>query len=684
MPSLLAYVLAMGLPITDLKDVDYENEETLQTELSASDKAKKIFMDSKKRNGVSYDLVTYITEWSDCFDPNTSSKNNRASVYIKSITFPRKNGSTFPTASYTFPICIGPGKANKLFLEDMFASEIELFKKEDPLKFWDNSTRTFRSIYVDILCSMQDQPERRSGLCLMMGNSRMFPRFGYSCNYQSIYSCQRSCRRCDEKIKNAMYEEGQCESCLNWNLDLNNPLSQFNAPEHYPMDCPYLRHGNLLQPRKISNSFLVSIHDKSYNKFLNGDWNKKNVHAYLGTYGVNTEYINKMIDNIENGIEMSVPSIWKRNLTISDHVETIMHLLFLGITKTLLSDIHSWLQTKKLYTKYLKFAEEVLLPLQKLNIEWCKIIPYGTGKFGGHVSENYLGMARILKWFMCILNRFVHLDEIGNNSCLPNLIKTTNALYAMLSRILQRKTNEKLVNSVERHVKYFLNQYVDLDSRLNGSKNISWIKKYNFLSLLNLKEQMQNFGPLLNLWEGGIAGEKIISTMKPEIKTGLRKHWQKHLFNKWMRKYFFNTMKPRKETINYISEKYGSINEIQFKVDNKLPFVARYNNKHQLYIKTKQGNIYIFYTKQIESIRIFECTFLSLYWEETMEIQDFENKDPECLVLPLMDAFIHMENINNIRGRYYIITENWLEFDLNLSPIMPRADNNFNYNVDFL
>ena len=67
-----------------------------------------------------------------------------------------------------------------------------------------------------------------------------------------------------------------------------------------------------------------------------------------------------------------------------------------------------------------------------------------------------------------------------------------------------------------------------------------------------------------------------------------------------------------------------------------------------------------------------------------MEIQDFENKDPECLVLPLMDVFIHMENMNNIRGRYYIITENWLEFDLNLSPIMPRADNNFNYNVDFI
>ena len=92
----------------------------------------------------------------------------------------------------------------------------------------------------------------------------------------------------------------------------------------------------------------------------------------------------------------------------------------------------------------------------------------------------------------------------------------------MLSRILQRTTSKNLVSSVDRHVKIFLNQYADLDSTLNGELNVSWIKKYNFLSLLNLKDQMIQFGPLLNLWEGGIAGEKIISTMKPEIKSGLR------------------------------------------------------------------------------------------------------------------------------------------------------------------
>ena len=157
-----------------------------------------------------------------------------------------------------------------------------------------------------------------------------------------------------------------------------------------------------------------------------------------------------------------------------------MHLLFLGITKSVLNDVHTWLQTNKLFTKYLKHAEIVLLPLQKLRIEWCKIIPYGTGKFGGHVSENYLGMARILKWFMCILNQIVTPSGDENNNCFQKIINTTNSLYAMLSRVLQRKTNSSLVASVERHVKFFLNQYADLDSTLNGLQNASWIKNIIF------------------------------------------------------------------------------------------------------------------------------------------------------------------------------------------------------------
>ena len=44
-------------------------------------------------------------------------------------------------------------------------------------------------------------------------------------------------------------------------------------------------------------------------------------------------------------------------------------------------------------------AAGILKNIQKLNINWCKAIAYKTGKLGGWVSENYLAMARLNKWF---------------------------------------------------------------------------------------------------------------------------------------------------------------------------------------------------------------------------------------------------------------------------------------------
>ena len=239
----------MGLPITNLKDEDYDSIGDSQTELSTSLKAKKIYTDAIKNSNIEYDLITYVTEWSDCFDPNTSSKNNRASVYVKSITFSRKLNSRYPAASYTFPICIGPGKKDKLHIEEKFAMELDQFKQREPVMIWDNSTRSFRKIYIDILCSMQDQPERRSGLCLMMGNSRMFPRIGYSCNYLSINTSLPSCTQCKLNLQDAICPLNVCTNCLNWELHTDNKLCHFKAPAYYPTDCPFLLDDNFLQPR---------------------------------------------------------------------------------------------------------------------------------------------------------------------------------------------------------------------------------------------------------------------------------------------------------------------------------------------------------------------------------------------------------------------------------------------------
>ena len=162
-----------------------------------------------------------------------------------------------------------------MHLEEKLAMEIEQFKQRDPIVFWDNSTSTFRSVYLDILCSMQDQPERRSGLGLMMGNSRMFPRFGYSCNYLSIKSSLRSCTECEVQLHSAVSSEEICEKCLNWGLNPANKLCHFKAPDNYPSDCPYLLDENKLSPKKLCNDFLVLIVTNSAQKLREGIWNKK-------------------------------------------------------------------------------------------------------------------------------------------------------------------------------------------------------------------------------------------------------------------------------------------------------------------------------------------------------------------------------------------------------------------------
>ena len=103
--------------------------------------------------------------------------------------------------------------------------DLEAFKKDIPLSFWDSSAKVKKSVYLDILLSMQDQPERRAGLSLMMGNSRMHPRFGISCDYVAIQQSQRSCKDCYKRLTKKEEDNITCPNCLNWSLNIENKLS---------------------------------------------------------------------------------------------------------------------------------------------------------------------------------------------------------------------------------------------------------------------------------------------------------------------------------------------------------------------------------------------------------------------------------------------------------------------------
>jgi hypothetical protein len=76
---------------------------------------------------------------------------------------------------------------------------------------------------------------------------------------------------------------------------------------------------------------------------------------------------------------------------LHQHLEVIMHLLFLGVVKTTIQMIQEWTKNK--------FGIEITLEsIQYFQLDWCRGLSYNAGKLGGCVSENYLAAARLLPW----------------------------------------------------------------------------------------------------------------------------------------------------------------------------------------------------------------------------------------------------------------------------------------------
>ena len=70
--------------------------------------------------------------------------------------------------------------------------------------------------------------------------------------------------------------------------------------------------------------------------------------------------------------------------------------------------------------------------------------------------------------------------------------------------------------------------YKEIQSYNSSNKNpidYYWLKKYNFLSLLNIPKTMERYGPLINLWEGSNQGEGYLRYVKPKITDIHSRNW---------------------------------------------------------------------------------------------------------------------------------------------------------------
>ena len=590
------------------------------TRISETMRAQRI-LDNSQRLHVGSDVLTlYITEWSDGFEPSLSIKGNRGSCWIKTVTI-SPPPSKIHSLTHTYPIALGQESDSHEEVEQKFAEELTSFGRGDAMDFYHGSLKRNVRVHLELFVSLQDQPERRSANYIMLGTSSYTARWGLALDFVAVASGIPACSNCLTSMLREPLRQmrRQCTVCVNWDTDVANGLLDFPLPDHYPEEL--IPRSGKLSPRRLTYEVMKSAVETAHKGVVFHGWSMKNLKAYLRVNGLNAEAIasisecamncltyNDLLEAAGGGdavtpelaakqrerrlkpelFEMwKFPALWVRGVQLHQHIDVAMHLIFLGVIKTTIQMIQKWTKERGKHTAFLQYSHGVFESVQRLGLDWCRCLPYKSGKLGGWVSENYLAAARLMNWFYGSIDDIasdpvfvepdrpmnkwtkVHnqgwlgirgldtrgsADEVkarvieyihrpgGPPAELPpqggevtNVHAVLAALKAMVSRLMCRSVTESLVHDVERHIKIFLSKFETFDSAMRNSEDTpTWISSYNFICLTNLPMVLQEFGPLRNLWEGAGQGEKILSLVKPSW-IGLRKNWQQNMLDRLLR-----------------------------------------------------------------------------------------------------------------------------------------------------
>jgi hypothetical protein len=369
-------------------------------------------------------VVLTINEWSDDFEANTV-KQNRGGIWLKTITISLTTSTT--THEHTYLVALGRKDSCHDVVETRFAAELRSLR--DPLEtnlFFHGGLGRSVPVHMALFVATKDQPERRSSLYLMGGNSVSHARFAWACDHLALASKLPSCANCLASlisiVNGTQAHMPGCCNCLNWSLEGENDLLYFPAPLDYPQDQFEDNELRQLRPVKLSYELLIEKVNLARTKLETDQWSRKSTESFLKFYCLNDEIITRLLsgadyrakakqseDDADGPIHVmensyshlmddeSLPPIWTRGDSLQCHIDVVMHLLFLGITKTTVLLVRDWVKANASFPTFQKYAKPIFRKVPKVG--WCTTAPYTGDKLGGWVSENYLAFARLSCWF---------------------------------------------------------------------------------------------------------------------------------------------------------------------------------------------------------------------------------------------------------------------------------------------
>jgi hypothetical protein len=203
-----------------------------------------------------------------------------------------------------------------------------------------------------------------------------------------------------------------CDVWFNWDASKDYKFAYFKPPTNYP--CPEnLIGGKYFKANIITFKGLTNAWNRTHNELFTGIWEKKHADLYLSVETFNKKTIEALIENAMNckyfhffddkknlyPIEyyaisllkekipakyqmLPIPVLWNRGNDLDIHIDVPMHLLFLGITKSIVCMIQAWFALRSSTNDFTKHVTSVKETFNGLGLTWLVCIPYIGAKLG--------------------------------------------------------------------------------------------------------------------------------------------------------------------------------------------------------------------------------------------------------------------------------------------------------------
>ena len=543
--ALFDHIMAQGIPILWKQDRNgVVNSEKINGSPAAVALHDEFLLDMDDPNSSALGL---FLGWSDGFT-RVYVKKKKNSVWIMTMAILDPGGNS-TSIFHTYCIAIGNSSSDHTPVLEYFLKQLDTVRKEKVR--YCGASCDFVKTSFRMQGYSSDRVERCELLKTLSGGT-YGPRshFAFQIDPDAFPFCDRCFNLVIASLHQSEYPlfpdgEESCDDCCRWDCSSNSPASKTNPlPEKYPSRAsttspvpPANRTVNetCVVPMRQQFSWLKQGLEFAHHNLTTNErtfdnqkirWGKAEMAAYLRTMAIN-ESVQEAVwksarAKLNHPLSATIPyipALWETCILMERFLNSPMHLLFHGLVKNVMELLHKFMIKLGRLATFERFVNRYLSEIESYRLDWLKLRELPCTNW---LAEDLLGMSRIMPFVygMFFLNYPVPpiYSEAGRS-----LQQTLNSLHVLTSSLMSTRCTFSDSRKVDMYIKIFLSSVHRSAKLVLGKREgDTWLtNKANPVSLLNLTEQLENYGPLRWYWEG--VCERYIQIVKPYLIKNMRR-----------------------------------------------------------------------------------------------------------------------------------------------------------------